>query len=297
MRSARRARFVSASRRNKRAGLGFLTGKPLNVSAPARERLSETLTTHVERMARAVHEGLADIHRGQPAGDVAFDASISDQTRALLQAMLGRFEVVFEKLAPAAAERWANDINRASAAGLNNSLREIGAGLTINSAAMTAGITDTLQASIASNVALIKTIPEQYFQRIQNTVYQSIQQGKGLADVFTDVDKIGAVTQRRALLIARDQTSKATTAINVARMKANKIRKFEWLHSQGSRHPRPLHIGELNGRIFEIAKPPIIDENTGERGFPGQLIECGCRMIPVIEFGATDDDDAEENGS
>ncbi|RIQ43658.1 phage head morphogenesis protein, partial [Bordetella avium] len=30
--------------------------------------------------------------------------------------------------------------------------------------------------------------------------------------------------------------------------------------------------------------PPIIDKTTGERGLPGQLINCKCRMRPVIDF-------------
>jgi uncharacterized protein with gpF-like domain len=73
-------------------------------------------------------------------------------------------------------------------------------------------------------------------------------------------------------------------------MKSNGIAKFEWLHSGGSAIPRTYHYthyknGGLNHGIFSILEPPIIDKNTGERGYPAQLPNCRCVMIPVIEIG------------
>ena len=37
----------------------------------------------------------------------------------------------------------------------------------------------------------------------------------------------------------------------------------------------------MNGYVFPIDFPPIIDRKTGERGYPGQLINCKCHMEPV----------------
>jgi uncharacterized protein with gpF-like domain len=62
------------------------------------------------------------------------------------------------------------------------------------------------------------------------------------------------------------------------------IKKFKWRHSGGGAHPRPLHRNVLNGNIYSFDDPPVIDEKTGQRGFPGQLINCRCVMISVIEF-------------
>ena len=40
----------------------------------------------------------------------------------------------------------------------------------------------------------------------------------------------------------------------------------------------------LNGGIFDFDNLPVIDEKTGERGIPGQAINCKCRMRPIVEF-------------
>jgi len=36
--------------------------------------------------------------------------------------------------------------------------------------------------------------------------------------------------------------------------------------------------------IFSFDDLPVIDRRSGERGIPGQAINCRCRMAPVIEF-------------
>ena len=66
------------------------------------------------------------------------------------------------------------------------------------------------------------------------------------------------------------------------------VKKFKWLHSMGGKEPRPLHKNVLNGNVYSFDDPPVIDERTGERGLPGVLINCRCRMLPVIEFKADD---------
>jgi len=61
------------------------------------------------------------------------------------------------------------------------------------------------------------------------------------------------------------------------------VKKFKWLHSGGGQKPRKDHI-EMNGNIYSFDDLPVIDKRTGERGIPGQAINCRCRMAPVIEF-------------
>ena len=61
------------------------------------------------------------------------------------------------------------------------------------------------------------------------------------------------------------------------------LKKFEWLHSGGGHHPRPDHVA-MSGNIYSFTSLPIIDSKTGERGIPGQAINCKCVMRPVIEF-------------
>ena len=107
-----------------------------------------------------------------------------------------------------------------------------------------------------------------------------------LGSVFAALEAAVAIV---AALIARDQTSKATAAINRARMQGLGVRKFKWLHSGGGKEPRPLHKNTLNGNVYSMDDPPVIDEKTGERGIPGALVSCRCLAIPVITFGDESD--------
>jgi hypothetical protein len=57
--------------------------------------------------------------------------------------------------------------------------------------------------------------------------------------------------------------------------------KMRWDGHTGKFNGKP---NGLNGYIFPIDKPPVIDRKTGERGYPAQLINCHCFLTPVIEL-------------
>jgi SPP1 gp7 family putative phage head morphogenesis protein len=248
----------------------------------------------VEQMAAATERSINQLYRapGAPAGHVAMDASFTSMAARLLRELGRRFTGLFTGNAGGLADYLAKGIQVSSAKQLGDSLKHVSGGVTLKTDVASGAVAEVTKAAIKQNVALIKSIPAKYFEQIESAVMRSIQTGKGLKDLQPEIQKIGKVSKDRAALIARDQTAKATTAINKARMSGLGIRKFEWLHSAGEKHPRELHItpapAGLNHGIFEIDNPPIIDERTGERGLPGQLINCKCRMVPVISFEATE---------
>jgi SPP1 gp7 family putative phage head morphogenesis protein len=213
------------------------------------------------------------------------DASIASQARIKLNNLYDRFYKRFAKEAPSIVDRFFGGVDKASAASLGMSLKELSGGLTLKTNIMPAALQDAVTAATAENVALIKSIPEQYFTQIQGEVMRSIQPGgNGLADVTEALKKYDGITMRRAKLIARDQTRKVTTAMNTERAKALGVKKFEWIHSGGGAEPRKEHQS-MNGKIFSYDDPPVIDSKTGERGFPGQLINCRCVARPIVDFG------------
>lgn len=280
-----------------RGGASFV-GKPLTVNIAAQARYEAALHRQIDVMAAEVQKAVRLVFEANAPhllpGSAAMDASISAQARILMNAMAGKFRVAWAQIAPGLAAKMTNDVDRATKAGLHASLKEASGGLSLKTSVVNGTTAQVMQSSIAANVALIKSIPDQYFTAIQGEVFRSIQSGHGTSDVLAHIEKTATVTKRRASLIARDQTSKATTALNKARLIALGVKKFRWLHSAGGNEPRPLHIDVLNRRTFSFDDPPIIDEHTGERGLPGQLINCRCRMIPVIDFGASDDDRAND---
>lgn len=263
-------------------------GTPLTRPGRAEERFQAALVAAVGRMREETEAEVRRLWQAHaPAVRSGMDASLASQSRILTNALQKRFRVLFDKLAPALAKKHAKGVDDHSKAQLHGSLREVSGGLSLKTSVVTPRVREVQKAAVAENVALIKSIPAEYFPRIQGAVMRSIQKGDGVATVLEAIGKIGAVTKSRAELIARDQTSKATTALNQARMEALNIREFEWLHSGGGKEPRPLHRDKLDGQVFRLDDPPVIDERTGERGLPGQLINCRCRMVPVIQFEAT----------
>lgn len=161
--------------------------------------------------------------------------------------------------------------------------------------------TDKLELSqfedaIEDNVNLIKTIPSKYFDKIGKAVELRTVGKMSRGALVKRIKELGNVTQRRAELIADDQTAKVTERMMLARCRNAGIKRVMWLHSSISMHPRDYHktrwdghTGKFNGKpnglngyIFPIDKPPVIDRKTGERGYPAQLINCKCYLTPVL---------------
>lgn len=151
---------------------------------------------------------------------------------------------------------------------------------------------------IEENVNLIKTIPERYFDKIGAAVEKRTRGKMTRAALVKRIEEIGGVTHRRAEMIADDQTAKVTERMMLQRCRNAGVKKVMWMHSSISMKPRDYHkkkwdghTGKRNGRpnglngfIFSIDDPPVIDKKTGERGYPAELINCKCYLTPVLEM-------------
>lgn len=258
-------------------------GAPLHYPAPVMERYRNSLQSLVDEMQRAYAREMRAVFN--ELGPVTQDASLASQARIRLNALSERFYRLFSRRAPSIVDRMMGQVDKYSTSSLNMSLKELSGGLTLKTTVMPASLQEAVTAATAENVALIKSIPEQYHTQIQGAVMRSVQPGgNGLADVTEALKKYDGITESRVKIIAQDQVRKATSAMNTERAKALGVRKFEWRHSGGGADPRKEHQ-RMNGEIFSYDDPPVIDSRTGERGFPGQLINCRCVATPVVEFG------------
>lgn len=140
-------------------------------------------------------------------------------------------------------------------------------------------IAKAMRVATVANVDLIKSIPAQYLDKVGAAVEKAFAEGKRWEDLAKDVKRIGDVTDKRARLIARDQTSKMNAAFNAVRQPALGIRRYTWSTSHDER-VRRSH-GALNGTTQEWAHPPTVD---GEPAHPGEPVNCRCVPIPKIEL-------------
>lgn len=262
----------------------MLRGKTLQPSAAAEAAYGQRLRKLINRMTRMVDSDLKAFFKEPTAKEYfAQDASISAQARILMNALIERSQGLFDIAARPLADLVASDASKSSAASLKHSLRALSQGLTLKTDMISGSIKDVLSATVTENVGLIKSIPSEYLTQVQGAVMRSITQGRGLADLVPFLRKQEDITLRRARIIARDQTRKAFSNLNFARMDKIGIEEYEWLHSAGGQKPRQLHV-HMSGNIYRVDKPPIIDEKTGQRGKPGDLINCRCTATPIIKF-------------
>lgn len=266
-------------------------GTPLNPNAAVAARAYARLEKMIRRMFADYRREVEAFFKTEHAqaffkteDRFAMDAkSTATQARILTNTLNDKFQRLFDLNAKPMAETMVDQSSDASSASLHSSLKELSGGLSLPTTSLKGPIMDVWTASVTESASLIKSIPSQTLTQLSGAVQRSITTGNGLQDLVPFFNKQEGITLRRARNIANDQTRKAYNTLNKARMVQTGIQKFEWLHTGGGQKPRPLHVA-MSGNIYSFDNLPVIDETTGERGIPGQLPNCRCRMLPVIEF-------------
>ena len=85
-----------------------------------------------------------------------------------------------------------------------------------------------------SNIQLIKSIRTQYLDKVQNAVMQAMVQGSLNKDLAEQLKKLGKDAESRAMLIARDQSSKLNAALTRARHEEAGIKNISGQHREMS---------------------------------------------------------------
>lgn len=276
-----------------------LQGKKLNHNEGIRIEYEKKLLALVKRMTEETERRITSLFKNSDATRyfkhqkqvAAQDDTIYNQSKNLLAELNKKFDRLFNLNAKSAAQKMVDNADNVSASSLSASLKAL-SGFTIGVDFIPKSLGPVINASIAENVALIKSIPDKYFSDITQSVMRSITTGNGLSDLVPDIQKYTSQTKRRVKNIATDQTRKAYNTINKHRMMAVGYKKFKWLHSGGGQHPRRSHQA-MNGKIFSFNNLPIVNKEQVDRGYeeprrgiPGSEIFCGCTMTPVYEFNS-----------
>ena len=135
---------------------------------------------------------------------------------------------------------------------------------------------------VRNNVALIKTIPTQYFDRVENAIFRNFSQGgraaKNINEILPLVNKEIRTelkkAKNKAKLIATDQIQKLNGQLTQLRQTEVGINEYIWRTMQDER-VRERHE-EREGIKFKWTEPP-------SDGHPGEAINCRCFAEPVIK--------------
>ena len=152
---------------------------------------------------------------------------------------------------------------------------------------------DVARRIIEEGVSLIKSIPNED-RRIVKYILRVFDGRATRESMIAFLMRLGGIDEDKATIITDDQISKAVERFKVEKWKAQGCTKVRWVH-KGLTNPREYHLRKwngisgkrngrpngLNGYVFNINKPPVINLKTGERGYPGQMINCHCVLEPL----------------
>lgn len=266
----------------------IIRGGKLNANAGIESWYMKELEKLSRQMTRECAAELKKLYANEDEQiKFAEDDSISSQMRIKLNYLHKKYGDKFAEKSKELSKKLISKLITYSWVALNAAVKQISPELKARKK-LNAAEEEAAKAAIFENVNLIKSIPNQYFKEITDVVSRAILGGQGVESIAKHLEHYEGVTRRRAKNIARDQTHKTYEALSMRRAKTLGFTHFEWIHSGGSQQPRSYHMREhpsgLNHGIFRIDEPPVIDPNTGTRGFPGDLPNCHCTMRPVLKF-------------
>lgn len=252
------------------------TARAVHANAGVEARYRRRLDALVAEMANSVTYWVEAAYKANPPR-MAQDALPSKELQKRIKELSSRWLRRFDEMAQAIADQFVTSSRRATDTSFAASLKAGGMAVEFK---MTRAMQDALNATIGENVALIRSIPQQYLLEVEGIVMRGFSQGRDLKQISDALQKRYGVTKRRAALIARDQSNKATATVVKARRLELGITKAIWMHSHAGKEPRQSHV-KADGKEFDIAKGCYID---GEYIQPGELINCRCSSRTVLPF-------------
>lgn len=267
-----------------------LRGSVLSPNAAIEQEYTAVILTLVRKMCDDTKKALQAVFAGEkptiePAAMDAADTGTSTQARIALNALMDKYEPLFNRWAKKATKRMMDRTVKNSGITLGMSLRQMSAAVQLDASKITPELLEIINASTTEAVSLIKLIPAKYLTNVQGAVSRSITSGNGMADLVPFLDKQYQGNVRHARNVAMDQTRKAHSNTTAQRMREIGVKTYEWIHTSGAKEPRALHIA-LNGTVCSLDDPPYIGEMYGEPvyGGPSLLPGCRCRARPILNF-------------
>lgn len=265
--------MLTTPRRLKPKGEKIL--RPVLPSAGIEAMYRERLTSLIEEMTDSVMWFVrASYKANRPRiAELAEDETPAGAIQAAIRKLVRRWQKRFDEAAPKLARWFSIAANKRSDAALKKILKD--AGIMIEWS-LTAAQRDVLNATIAQNVSLIRSIPSTFFSRIEPMVMRSVAKGGDVGGLAKELEAEFGVTKRRAALIAKVQNRQANAVLTRSRQLQvlGSDAEAVWCHSAGGASPRPLHVKAGRDKTRYKVSEGWYDAKEGRNIFPGELINC-----------------------
>ena len=224
------------------------------ISAYTRQEIVPAVTREREMMQDAAGDRLEGLFSGLRRLVTRLYGAADDMTRR-----------IFEAEAQRHTEAFAGVIRSAIGIDMSAVLRS------------SPGLEDRISLAALRNAELIKGLAEDTEKRVAEAITRNLTQGGTARDLSRELQEQFAIEQRRANLIARNETANLNSALNKMRQEEAGVTQYIWRSSNDER-TRPLHA-ELDGQTFYWNKP---GPDNGQHA--GEPINCRCTAQAIIEL-------------
>lgn len=205
------------------------------------------------------------------------EEALDNELKKVIAGLADTWDSRFDREAARISKKFLRQLDQHTASTLHAQFKTINADY---KARRTMEVDTILQKAVERNVALIKSIPEQFHRRVQAMAASSLSHNRDLHFLKKSLQGVFEITQKRAELIARDQANKVTNDLAVQRSLAVGITEGIWQHVPGKYSSRKTHL-KMDGQKFDLSQG-LYDSDAGQFVKPGELIACNCRYRPVI---------------
>jgi SPP1 gp7 family putative phage head morphogenesis protein len=211
-----------------------------------------------ERRQQRLERRLRDVEEGSFAGIRALTAELTRQANSTV-----------ERILQLESERHTTQFMQSAHKAL---------GVDLTAVVRQEDLGDYLRAAAARNTSLISSLSTNTVKQVEQAVLAAGIRGDSVQALKAVLTNQLGIADRRAQLIARDQTAKLNSDLNKIRQQQAGIDRYTWLTSHDER-VRPLHQG-LDGKVYDWGKPTGAEDGLP----PGQPIQCRCVARGIVIF-------------
>ncbi|MGV1985600.1 minor capsid protein [Agrobacterium sp. 22-221-1] len=242
----------------------------------AEKEYYSALRSMLSQMATETRESVIPLYQAERERERAQRAFVADADRSWFT-RLQSLSVALQRVASETANRILDlEAKRHTETFMATAKRSLG--IDLRAVVTQEDLAEYLQTKAAENAALIQNLSEDMVKRIETTVYQNSIAGNSVTTLRKQLTEQFGIADRRAKLIATDQTNKLNSDLNRIRQQQAGVTSYRWMTSHDER-VRELHR-RLDGKTYKWGQA------TGAEGGlpPGQPIRCRCVARGIVEF-------------
>jgi len=142
-----------------------------------------------------------------------------------------------------------------------------------------------MQKYMDDNVGLIKSIPIDAAKRVHKLIKENQYVGLRSTDLIDEIMRIGSISENKAKMIARTETSRYSTALTQMRSESIGADWYVW-KAVGDFRTRKGHK-RMDGVVVSWNDPPSPEKLVGEKAYgeyhAGETFNCRCYPEPILD--------------